>query len=61
MLLYTDDVFAPIRLSSGRTIRHVRESNGSQRAIPTTGPVEMTEAEWREYRAALVAKVDPYV
>ena len=38
-----------ITLSSGRVIRHTREPNGAQLATPTTGPAELTYAEWSEY------------
>ncbi len=38
-----------VSLSSGRIVRHVRQVNGSQLATPTTGPDEMTDAEWEEY------------
>lgn len=38
-----------IKLSTGRTITHRRIANGPQIATPTTGPDEMTDAEWIEY------------
>lgn len=40
------DVYLP---STGRTVRHTRESNGSQLATPTTGYYALTHAEWEEY------------
>lgn len=43
----------PITLSSGRTIVHTREPNGSQRATPTTGDYALTRAEWAEYTEAM--------
>jgi hypothetical protein len=49
-------VTADILLASGRTIRHERQANGSQLATPTTGPDEMTPAEWRDYCAILAAR-----
>lgn len=42
-------VHADVTLSSGRVIRHERMENGAQMATPTTGPEEMTDAEWTEY------------
>ena len=44
-----------ITLSTGRTITHSRMANGAQFAQPTTGPVEMTDAEWDEYCTILRA------
>lgn len=38
-----------IRLPSGRTIHHERMGNGAQMATPTTGPEEMTHAEYADY------------
>jgi hypothetical protein len=38
-----------IRLSTGRTVRHTPELNGSQRATPTPGSNAMTPEEWLEY------------
>ena len=46
---------ADIQLSTGRIVKHSPEPNGSQLATPTPGPAEMTEAEWDEYCAVLVA------
>jgi hypothetical protein len=46
---------ADIQLSTGRVVKHSPEPNGSQLATPTPGPAEMTEAEWDEYCAVLVA------
>jgi hypothetical protein len=40
-------------LSSGRVIAHSPESNGAQRATPTSGPAEMTDDEWDEYCAII--------
>jgi hypothetical protein len=51
------NVHENVTLSSGRVIAHTREPNGSQLATPTTGPVEMTEAEWREYVSIINPKV----
>lgn len=45
----TEPLSPPVLLASGRLIIHTREPNGSQRAYPSTGPAEMTEAEWQEY------------
>ena len=47
----------PVNLTSGRTILHRREPNGSQFAFPagdTSG--EMTAAEWDEYCAVVAAR-----
>ena len=38
-----------IMLSTGRTVKHTRQPNGSQLATPTPGPEEMTPSEWFEY------------
>ena len=38
-----------ILLSSGRTVKHTPQPNGSQFGTPTPGPREMTPAEWIEY------------
>jgi hypothetical protein len=46
----------PVKLSSGRTIRHHRMLNGAMEAIPTTGPEAMTNAEWEEYTAIVRAR-----
>ena len=46
---------ADIQLSTGRVVKHSPEPDGSQLATPTPGPVEMTDAEWDEYCAVLVA------
>jgi hypothetical protein len=42
-----------VQLSSGRMIIHLVNQNGSQDAIPLTGPAEMTEEEFREYASIL--------
>jgi hypothetical protein len=42
-----------IILSSGRTVRHTPAPNGAQYADPTTGPEDLTEAEWEEYCAII--------
>ncbi len=47
------DIRSDITLSSGRTVRHSRMANGAQRVTPTTGPEELTEAEWDEYCAII--------
>jgi hypothetical protein len=47
----TANVHPNVTLSTGRVIAHERMENGAQMATPTTGPVEMTEAEWLEYVA----------
>jgi hypothetical protein len=47
----TAKVHPNVTLSTGRVIAHERMENGAQMATPTTGPVEMTEAEWLEYVA----------
>lgn len=36
-------------LSTGRTVKHTPQPNGSQLATPTPGPEEMTVNEWLEY------------
>ena len=38
-----------ITLSTGRVIVHTPYHNGATMATPSTGPVEMTDAEWAEY------------
>ena len=38
-----------ITLSTGRVVTHERMDNGAWNAVPTTGPDELTEAEWIEY------------
>jgi hypothetical protein len=52
------NVHENVTLSSGRVIAHERMENGAQMATPTTGPVEMTEAEWREYVSIINPKVN---
>lgn len=47
---------ADISLSSGRIIRFSPMANGAQSATPTTGPQEMTEAEYAEYAAETVRR-----
>lgn len=42
-----------VTLSSGRIIRHRREPNGSELALPMTGPKAMTDAEFEEYVEAI--------
>ena len=38
-----------LKLSTGRTVKHALQPNGSQLATPTPGPEEMTPEEWGEY------------
>lgn len=38
-----------ILLSTGRIVKHTPGINNSERATPTPGTDEMTEAEWIEY------------
>lgn len=45
-----DPARGPVALSTGRTILHRREPNGSQFAYPAESEtLEMTQAEWDEY------------
>jgi hypothetical protein len=45
-----------ITLSTGRVIVHTPYHNGATMATPSTGPVEMTDAEWAEYVEIIRAK-----
>lgn len=45
-----------ITLSTGRVIVHVRQPNGSQLAMATTGSVGLTEEESQEYDAVRAAR-----
>jgi phage protein D len=47
---------APVLLQTGRTIIHILAPNGSSFAVPATGKVEMTDAEWKEYAATIVER-----
>lgn len=51
----TTTLHPPILLKSGRLIVHHLYGNGAQRAVPATGRAEMTEDEWDDYCAKLVA------
>lgn len=44
---------ASVLLSSGRTIAHSPLANGAIQATPTTGPAELTDQEWEEYRMVI--------
>jgi hypothetical protein len=49
-----------IRLSTGRTVRHTPELNGSQRATPTPGMNAMTPEEWLEYCSVVRQEAPPF-
>lgn len=43
-------------LASGRIVAHTRAANGSQDAIPTTGPEGLSGEEWTDYAKQIVAR-----
>ncbi len=47
-------IYPDYTLLSGRTLTFTRMENGAQHCEPTTGPAELTHAEWAEYCAAVV-------